>query len=80
MLDQRRRRWADVVQMLYKWFVFNGIVVFNLFYHSQLSLYWDRNVCLNIKICKCLVHNICNFHTLEAAIILSNTSLSGYVR
>ena len=22
MLDQRRRRWADLVQMLYKWFVF----------------------------------------------------------
>ena len=22
MLDQRRRRWAGVVQMLYKWFVF----------------------------------------------------------
>ena len=27
MLDQRRRRWADVVQMLYKCFVFAGIVV-----------------------------------------------------
>ena len=24
MLDQRRRRWADVVQMLYKYFVFVG--------------------------------------------------------
>ena len=24
MLDQRRRRLADVVQMLYKWFVFAG--------------------------------------------------------
>ena len=24
MLDQRRRRWADVVQMLYKDFVFTG--------------------------------------------------------
>ena len=24
MLDQRRRRWADVVQMLCKWFVFPG--------------------------------------------------------
>ena len=23
MLDQRRRRWADVVQMLYNWFVFD---------------------------------------------------------
>ena len=26
MLDQRRRRWADVVQMLYKCFVFLGIL------------------------------------------------------
>ena len=25
MLDQRRRRWADVVQMLYKCFVFAGL-------------------------------------------------------
>ena len=25
MLDQRRRRWADVVQMFYKSFVFVGI-------------------------------------------------------
>ena len=25
MLDQRRRRWADVVQMLYKCFVFGGM-------------------------------------------------------
>ena len=24
MLDQRRRRWADIVQMLYKCFVFAG--------------------------------------------------------
>ena len=24
MLDQRQRRWANVVQMLYKWFVFAG--------------------------------------------------------
>ena len=26
MLDQRQRRWADVVQMLYKCFVFAGMV------------------------------------------------------
>ena len=25
MLDQRRRRWADVVQMLYRCFVFAGL-------------------------------------------------------
>ena len=27
MLDQRRRRWAVVVQMLYNYFVFAGIIV-----------------------------------------------------
>ena len=27
MLVQRRRRWADVVQMLYKCFVFAGMVI-----------------------------------------------------
>ena len=27
MLDQRRRRWADVVQMLYKCYVFAGMYV-----------------------------------------------------
>ena len=27
MLDQRRRRWAAVVQMLYKCFVFAGIII-----------------------------------------------------
>ena len=28
MLDQRRRRWVDVVQMLYKCFVFAGITTY----------------------------------------------------
>ena len=27
VLDQRRRRWADVVQMLYKCFVFAGMFI-----------------------------------------------------
>ena len=27
MLDQRRRRWADVVQMLYKYFVLAGFAL-----------------------------------------------------
>ena len=31
MLDQRRRRWADIVQMLYKCFVFAGMVMLRLF-------------------------------------------------
>ena len=30
MLDQRRRRWADVVQMVYKCFVFAGTVGYNI--------------------------------------------------
>ena len=29
MLDQRRRRWTDVVQMLYKCFVFAGMDVYD---------------------------------------------------
>ena len=28
MLDRRRRRWADVVQTVYKCFVFAGLVVY----------------------------------------------------
>ena len=31
MLDQRRRRWVDVVQMLYKFFVFAGKYPLNLY-------------------------------------------------
>ena len=30
MLDQRRRRWADVVQMLYNCFVFTGYVYMHM--------------------------------------------------
>ena len=37
MLAQRRRRWANVVQMLYKCFVFTGIYVCNI-PHSSLRL------------------------------------------
>ena len=37
MLDQRRRRWADVVQMLYKGFVFAGWASLNNL--SILSIY-----------------------------------------
>ena len=35
MLDQRRRRWADVVQMLYKCFVFAGILSACLHYTAN---------------------------------------------
>ena len=44
MLDQRKRRWADVVQMLYKCFVFAGIRVCDLVrlmgVPSQLPASW----------------------------------------
>ena len=44
MLDQRRRRWADVVQMLYKYFVLAAIAIhahgifYKLFY-SKINKY-----------------------------------------
>ena len=40
MLDQRRRRWADVVQMLYTCFAFTGISVIqsHLTKHRCLSV------------------------------------------
>ena len=40
MLDQRRRRWADVVQMLYKCFVFTGI--------SVIQSHLTRHRCLSV--------------------------------
>ena len=39
-LDQRRRRWADVVQMLYKCFVSAGILAYG---HDELSFQSDTN-------------------------------------
>ena len=38
MLDQRRRRWADVVQMLYKCFEFAGVCggIVDGYRHSKL--------------------------------------------
>ena len=39
MLDQRRRRWADIVQMLYKRFVFTGIAVIGTQSPSRHHLY-----------------------------------------
>ena len=41
MLDQRRRRWADVVQMLYKSFVFAGLT-FDPMLGSMLGQRWLR--------------------------------------
>ena len=41
MLDQRQRRWADVVQMLYKSFVFVGLFVSKTM-HKYISYYVPR--------------------------------------
>ena len=49
MLDQRRGRWADVVQMLYKCFVFTGIVSDNIhadtlrYSMSNLKIIFEKN-------------------------------------
>ena len=51
MLDQRRRRWADFVQMLYKCFVFAGHprkdeaspfipVIYHRFYTHEYDIIW----------------------------------------
>ena len=53
MLDQRRRRWADVLQMLYKCFVFAG-------YTRQVELLQNAYNCLlrldSIGIENCTTH------------------------
>ena len=38
MSDQRRRRWADVVQMLYKRFVFAGIPMNNVYSYNARAI------------------------------------------
>ena len=40
MLDQRRRRWDDVVQMLYKCFVFAGSLSHDLLCFSREFTYY----------------------------------------
>ena len=42
MLDQRRRRWADVVQMLYKCFVFAVYTTRTLSFQQDISQYYVR--------------------------------------
>ena len=46
MLDQRRRRWADVVQLLHKCFVFAGMYAkhdYNILDHPiKLLLLWIK--------------------------------------
>ena len=39
MFDQRRRRWSDVVQMLYKYFVFAGKMRARRDKHLRQSIY-----------------------------------------
>ena len=41
MLEQRRRRWADVVQMLYKCFVFAGLLRYCA--EHNLHFIWNNN-------------------------------------
>ena len=46
MLDQRRRRWADVVQMLYKCFVFAGNGMFLAAYARFFTSPYNAEICL----------------------------------
>ena len=48
MLDQRRRCWADVVQMLYKCFVFAGIASLRD-YSTTLFQSWINIVIVHCK-------------------------------
>ena len=53
MSDQRRRRWSDVVQMLYKIVILNSHKSWWIFHIPQLSLF----KCVNGKPeCKCTYH------------------------
>ena len=56
MLNQRRRRWADVVQMLYKCFVFAWNLTSHMFTQSMkcgpnavLILTWHRRRWTSVK-------------------------------
>ena len=62
MLGQRRK------PALCQRFAFAGIVVFICFVNRLIHSYWEWNVCLDVKICKCLVSNLPDMsysHTLE---------------
>ena len=41
MLNQRQRRWADVVQTLYKWFVFTDILYSAVRSQKTVHVYWS---------------------------------------
>ena len=45
MLDQRRRRWADVVQMLYKCFVFAGMHNYCFITYVKKAMFLVMFVC-----------------------------------
>ena len=57
MLDQRRRRWADVVEMLYKCFVLAGALMWisndsrkkNLIYTSQKDQLDSQSETANLR-------------------------------
>ena len=48
MLDQRRRRWAAVVNMLYKCFVFAGMVIID---GNRVDLNHIETELLQFKLC-----------------------------
>ena len=57
-MDQRRRRWADVVQMLYKCFVFAGMVLSATYYTLQ-ALQYIMYVFTNQQLClSTATHNL----------------------
>ena len=47
-LDQRRRRWAGVVQMLCKYFVFAGYLVFYIVHDKMYNFYLNKTQSLII--------------------------------
>ena len=54
MLDQRRRRWADIVQMLYKCFVFDGCAA-DLYNRPQIETTKQYTVFILIDHCNILL-------------------------
>ena len=76
MLDQRRKRWADVVQMLYKCFVFAGYrmaLCYAYFYKCQHQIVWeaihfdlDNNYQKIIERFRLLYQNVINTKSTES--------------
>ena len=67
MSDQRRRRWADVVQMLYKCFVFAGVVTYES-WHTVDAIPRDNDVPM-------LSTGNIDFSDMEAELTLPNVQV-----